>query len=111
LKPGERINQLREQGYEVKVFHHRPAYNVAGLKLVGYRARKELADGERFLQKGGTTTVRIDQPEGDYVVGEALCSAGDQYCYRRGLEIALGRALVQLTGEAARRAERRKETA
>ena len=113
MTPGEQIDQLREQGYWVQVRHYRPAQvwppGAPHPRTIHTtrRALRELHEqGFRggFLPKGGTTDVVLARPGLRPVVGQARCRSddpdraapGDQFCYRTGLTIALGRALAKL---------------
>lgn len=43
---------------------------------------------------GGLTIVEVHTPDGEVYHGEAHCSLEDGYCKRRGVQMALGRALT-----------------
>lgn len=46
---------------------------------------------------GGATICRILDDEGNIIEGFALCSYADNFCYKRGRDISLGRALKLLS--------------
>jgi hypothetical protein len=78
------VQQLRNNGYKVRVLHFR-----------------EYIDKQRFCgfssvlsQKGGTTQVIIDGPNGDHFEGIAKCSKKDNYDKKLGVRIAIGRSGV-----------------
>lgn len=77
------VQELRSQGYTVKVRHNRA------------RPSDTLASVD---PKGGSTEVRIEK-DGVGASGEAVCSAKDNYSRKVGRNIALGRALKALRGE------------
>lgn len=70
------VQQLRNNGYKVKVLHFRD-YSPKGL-----------------YEKGGTTQVIIDSPNGDHFEGIAKCSDKDNYNKKLGVRIAIGRSGV-----------------
>jgi hypothetical protein len=73
--PTQFISDLRKLGFKVEVQHHR-----------NYEYAKP-------LPCGGSTIVKITEPEGRWsVAGYARCSRFDNYNKRRGIAIALGRA-------------------
>lgn len=74
------VQQLREDGYTVKVRHNR---------------NTQL--GVVVDPKGGSTEVRIEK-DGIGANGEAVCSTKDNYSRKIGRNIALGRALKELDG-------------
>ena len=68
------IEQLRKNGYKVRVKHfrrHSPSPET----------------------KGGKTVVEVRTPDGKEIKGEAICSPEDNYNKKIGVRIALGRAL------------------
>lgn len=88
------VEELRRQGYKVKIFHKR---------LVEYQIITGLRYGEKrgnayaskiILPRGGKTEVHITTPYGFELVGIAKCSEDDNYCKRTGVKIALDRALI-----------------
>jgi hypothetical protein len=81
------ISQLRKKGYKVQVLHSRP---------VAYQQR---IDGSVrvFAPKGGVTVINITTPTGHTVTGAARCSEKETWNRKMGNQIALGRAINQLT--------------
>jgi hypothetical protein len=81
------IAQLRKKGYKVQVLHSRP---------IVYQQR---VDGSVrvFAPKGGVTVINITAPDGSVVTGAARCSEKETWNRKMGNQIALGRALNQLT--------------
>lgn len=98
MTAAQRIARLRDEGYAVHVSHRRLVEGLPGLTT---RARlqelRALAPGRglAFTPKGGETRVWIER-DGLHAAGIAHCSAEDNFSRRRGLEIALGRALKML---------------
>lgn len=74
------IQELRNNGYKIKVLHYR-----RGNPLNNYKG-----------PKGGRTKVIIDSPNGEHFEGEAKCSNKDNYNKKLGVRIALGRSGVTL---------------
>lgn len=68
------IQQLRRQGYKIRVLHY----------------RRETFDG--FRPKGGFTHVIIDTPTGEHFEGRAKCSDNENYNKKLGVRIAMGRS-------------------
>lgn len=81
------VHELRKQGYKVQVRHNRC-----------YEEPNQF--GKAVLSsKGGATEVLVTTP-GEFpmtsVVGVAECSPQDNFDRKRGVRIALGRALKKL---------------
>ena len=71
------VHELRLEGCKVRVRHVRTTNN------------------DVVSTKGGTTLVDVRLPDGTELHGESRCNPkADSYCKKRGLQIALGRALV-----------------
>lgn len=118
-KPGEQIKLLAKQGYEVHVLHQRETLPAMPVKLDGMLS-------SRVDPRGGCTRVEIRTPSepmrddggakkrklGELIAeGVAKCSKLDNYNKRTGLQIALGRAVADMLGEARARAERKEQNA
>lgn len=84
------VEQLRKDGYKVRVTHLR-FYNVNGKPEL--KAKFESPGKDFLMTKGGKTFVEITSPENENFVGEAYCSIKDGFNRKLGLQIALGRAL------------------
>jgi len=86
----ESIQSLRQKGYKVRVKHYRYAnFGVPIVKRQKVEPIKDL-DGKRRHPKGGLTIIELDGPQGRFV-GSAVCSKMDNFCYKTGVKIALGR--------------------
>jgi hypothetical protein len=82
------------------------AVKVTHLRRVGLRgdrapylltARKAKLVNAEIFPRGGRTIVTLVDEWGEAVArGEARCSDLDNFCRRRGREIALGRAMKKL---------------
>ena len=84
------IEQLRHNGYKVKVLHHR-LYNGSHKWQVGNNNNcYGPIDPDA---KGGSTHIIIDSPNGEHFEGIAICSRKENYNKKIGVRIALGRAL------------------
>lgn len=84
------VQELRNQGYKVKVFHNR-LYNGYHKWQVGgheYIQRNTPVDPD---SKGGSTEIVIDSPSGEHFHGVAICSKKDNFNKKLGVKIALGR--------------------
>lgn len=80
----ETVRSLRQKGYRVRVFHTRPYKKVID---------EETPPG-LFEECGGSTEVQIFNSSGDWVTtGTARCSFKENYDKKKGVRIALGRAL------------------
>lgn len=90
------IEQLRRNGYKVRVLHKRyeytPETNHMELKPI-----HECNIASELFPKGGETTIQITCPEGTEVEGRSICSLNDTYNRKLGNFIALGRALKKLS--------------
>ena len=87
------IQQLRNNGYKVRVLHNR-LYNGYHKWQVGgheYIQRNAPVDPD---SKGGSTQVVIDSPSGEHFQGLAMCSKKENYNRKMGVRIALGRSGV-----------------
>lgn len=117
------VNNLRAEGFRVRVTHYRRYLNYDGMKLFVYSltpkdvnkplhlnnhndfAFVELPNvhspGLKWaLPHGGKTYVTITDPDNKYhFTGTAKCSVRDQYCKREGVQLALNRAMQQYINE------------
>ena len=82
------MSELRQQGYRIYIFHDRIRKN----KWVNVSSTTKILD-EVISPKGGSTIVEIVSPDGDRYTGIADCSKRDCYNKKRGVAIALGRAI------------------
>lgn len=99
------VQELRKQGYKIRVSHQR-FYNFGGKRqLISnflVKVQKNFYLGTEplklndALSKGGRTTVWITDQQGVSVTAIADCSKKDHYNKKVGLSIALGRALKEL---------------
>lgn len=82
------VKSLRQQGYKVRVLHHRDYAYV--------HPPEKFDRVKRLMQKGGKTEVQILSPDGKSSEGIALCSPKDNYNKKLGVKIALNRAINNL---------------
>jgi hypothetical protein len=83
----ETVKSLRQKGYKVRVFHSR---------LVVESEEDEITT-RRFNERGGSTEVQIFNDTGSWVTtGNAVCSDKENYDRKKGVRIALGRALDKM---------------
>lgn len=92
----ETIQQLRENGYKVRVGHYR-FFGAASKKSqpVLHSRKNPLpeTEGVNVNPLGGRTEVEITTPDGDNLKGVAECSVKDHYNRKLGIKIAVARAL------------------
>jgi hypothetical protein len=86
------ISELRQAGFRVYINHdritkHRWVHENATTKVLV----------PMLSPKGGCTIVEIHTPEGKQYTGIAKCSKSDCYNKKRGLAIALGRAIKEMS--------------
>ena len=87
------IQQLRNNGYKVRVLHNR-LYNGYHKWQVGDRDHVKKYGPLDPDSKGGSTQVVIDSPSGEHFTGLAMCSKKENYNKKMGVRIALGRSGV-----------------
>lgn len=91
-KANGQIASLRQNGYKIRVFHHR---KYVGINGEVYFAGIQIPDTE-LCSKGGLTVVQVITPSGETRTGFAKCSSKDPYNKKIGNKIALNRALKEL---------------
>lgn len=111
----ETVQQLRHMGYKVGVRYERTRILEPGLGrwkkpldhviIQSYSPSahgflREMADGSvlgdgqhGLYPRGGTCTVSVQAPDGCTFEGKSVCALADNFDRKRGLMIALGRAL------------------
>ena len=85
------IQELRNEGYKVKVLHNR-LYDGYHKWQVG--SRSSYGGPLNPDAKGGSTQIIIDSPNGEHFEGLAMCSRKENYDKKLGVRIALGRSGV-----------------
>lgn len=103
-----RIEDLRKQGYEVYISHLRD------FNLLQVNSEEGIVSPKDLIPVGRTSKSKIDKKFHKYAsptggetivklvfmgkesVGIAECSENDAFCHKKGLQIALGRALRKL---------------
>ena len=88
------ISELRNAGFRVYINHDRLIKNVWVYDNATTKVLRPL-----ISPKGGTTIVEIHSQDGKQFIGIAACSKSDCYNKKRGLAIALGRALKDMNDE------------
>jgi hypothetical protein len=112
--PALLIQALRAEGFEVKVqvwrIYERPIHSVHdGKHRDSYFGNAENAaelgyDRSHLSPRGGAHFVSIWHPQGEVGGnGSATCNAEDNFDRRRGLRMALGRAVKNLEGNEAKK--------
>jgi hypothetical protein len=87
------ISELRQAGFRVYINHDRLVKNVWVYEDATTKVLRPLV-----APKGGSTIVEIHS-EGKQYTGIAKCSKSDCYNKKRGLAIALGRAVKEMNSE------------
>jgi len=87
------IAELRRKNYKVRVSHFRKTSPHSDLYPVR-EIRNECGDLSFVDPCGGKTIVEILNPDGKELRGEAVCSIKDNWNRKRGITIALARALA-----------------
>lgn len=100
------VEQLREKGCQVSVRHERTfVHNFVqthGLPVTGalQMTRREFSTSGQETNpdfvldnRGGNTIVSVITPGGETLTGNSKCSFSEQFNRKRGLSIAMGRAL------------------
>ena len=90
------ISELRNAGFRVYINHDR----IVKKQWV-YQNPWTKVLTPMLSPKGGSTIVEIHSQEGKQYTGIAKCLKSDCYNKKRGLAIALGRALKELSHEPA----------
>jgi hypothetical protein len=83
------VEQLRKDGFKVKVLHSRKYYSHI---LPDLSSDYDL----KIDPRGGHTKVVLTDPTGRTVESIAKCSTQDNYSKKIGRDIALGRALKEI---------------
>lgn len=91
---GNTVAELRKNKYQVQVIHFR-RYKDPKTNEIFYSGFK-FDDGLELLPHGGKTVVRVRAMDDTLVTGIAKCCVHDNYVKRRGVHIALARAVKQL---------------
>lgn len=93
------VKSLREEGFSVRVHHIRKYINDPNDDSQEYDTdwnQQGYKHKQILLARGGSTDVAVTTPTGENVRAIAYCSDKDGYNKKRGVMIALGRALKQL---------------
>jgi hypothetical protein len=91
------VQGVRNMGHKVNVFHlRRYERDVMGGKVVELLPACCVPEGKMPLSKGGLTAVKITFEDGSDVTGFAECSNSEAYNRKRGVRIALNRAVASM---------------
>lgn len=93
------IKELRQNGYKVKVTHMRKVkkfdpdtYTIKTVNMRSFAAKQgDKTKEHRLIANGGSTTVSVLTPTGKEYTATAVCGKRDSYCYKRGVNVCLGR--------------------
>lgn len=94
MKNHELIAKLRSEGNRVFIRHVRN-YEERWVKVDEETMKKHT----RISPKGGKTLVEISLPNGKVFSGESICQKYIFFNKKMGVEVALGRAVKELTNE------------
>lgn len=86
------IQALEDQGFRVRINHDR----VIDGQLFAMSTVRRKGWTSRIEPRGGATRVELLKNDVSAAVAIATCSLRDNFNYRRGREIALGRCVKQL---------------
>jgi hypothetical protein len=86
------IQQLRNNGYKVRVLHNRLYNGYHKWQVGAVESAKHHYGPIDPDSKGGSTQVVIDSPTGEHFQGLAICSKKENYNKRLGVKIAMGRS-------------------
>ena len=98
--PQKQIEAWRNEGFQVRVRHHRVyRHLIDGWKVP--LSAKDVVDNADvkhgrlvMMPRGGFTEVTVWDEDGNFLtLGDSRCSDADNFCKRLGLTIAVGRAL------------------
>ena len=81
------VRDLRREGHKVRVTHYRILHGVE----VPRHTLKQTKNLQFVSVRGGKTVLDITTIDGQNYRTFADCSKKDNFCYRRGVQIALGR--------------------
>jgi hypothetical protein len=97
------VEELRRQGFQVRVTHLRPLVTGANLSHQQFKKafgslpkEKRMAWGDFVQGWGGKTIVDVTTPDGRNATKEHILDEYEPFNKRRGLKIALGRAIKEL---------------
>jgi hypothetical protein len=102
------VEDLRKDGYKVRVIHsryyHRKVYYDDVPELLNKRELESFNENisepfdylvcEDILARGGRAVVDITCPDGTELQGVSECSVDENYNRKKGITIAIGRALM-----------------
>ena len=87
------VVDVRNEGYKVSIFHLRRYWIIVnGTPVIEYFPACVFPI-ENALPTGGQTFVRLTAPNGKEFIGSAECCNKDHYNRKRGVQIALNRAI------------------
>ncbi len=93
------IEELRRRKYKVRVTHERYFCRQTDLGFETGKARMDEIRANKLadyvVPVGGNTKIVITDQKGTNFVGEAKCSFKENYNRKRGISIALGRAVKE----------------
>lgn len=89
------VHELRKAGWKIRVIHKR---YFGGIALLS-RKEATVSSWRNCLTRGGLTIVELTTPNGKNSTGEARCSKSDNFDRKKGVSIALGRAITNLENQ------------
>ena len=90
------VQELKKAGYTAHVVHLRVLNQTNRRRNALFGTLPKGAGDHTYVNpRGGITQVSITTPDGRELFGEAECSFEDNYNKKRGVAIAIGRALTK----------------
>lgn len=91
------VEELRAAGYKVRIHHHR-LWRADGkiVEASPFEVKNGLIKVDNPAQPlahGGKTILELTTPNGVTVTKSAECSLKDNFCYKTGVAVTIGRAL------------------
>ena len=95
------VKELRQSNNKVRVIHYRyleinDDENKPRLDLLPRFELKEKHMLKDVSPRGGKTVIQVSYTNGKEYSAEAVCSLKDNFCYKVGVSICLGRVLKQI---------------
>lgn len=84
------IEQLRKSGNKVKIHHYRHVKQDDG-EITKFVPLIDIQNRSKVLSCGGVTKLEITTPDKKEYRGQAGCVITDQFSYKKGVLIALGK--------------------
>lgn len=87
------VHSLRSQGFKIRVNHYRFDKTTPNVLRPRFSFKKQDIDKSEIEEKGGKTIITVTSPDGRTVEAISKCSLLDNFNRKKGVAIALGRAM------------------